>query len=115
MSSKPQRAIKVGDEIAFRVGGLNRVWAVYEVNRVTPSGRIRAGKYELNPDLTVRGKSGWGGPYTGHLVTSELRREISNDREKLAIIEKLTVVLWREISLQKLQKIEAILQEIEPE
>jgi hypothetical protein len=110
----PQRPIQVGDEIAFRVG-FGGTQVVYKVDKVTPSGRIKVGMYELNPDLTIRGRSGWGGPYKGVFVTPELRKVIVAERKKSAIVAKVSEVRWPNISLAKLEKIDAILKEFEHE
>jgi hypothetical protein len=107
----PQRPIQVGDEIGFRSNHFGRLWTVYKVDKVTKSGRIKAGHYEMNPDLTIRGRSGWGGPYKGVFVTSELRKVIVAERKKNAIIAKVSEVRWLNISLAKLERIDAILQE----
>jgi len=107
----PQRPIQVGDEIAVRSDHFSRSWTVYKVEKVTKSGRIKAGRYEMNPDLSIRGRSGWGGPFRGVFVTPELRKEIVDERRKNAIVEKVSAVKWRLLSLAKLQKIDAILKE----
>ena len=46
-------------------------------------------------------------------MTPELQKEIIDERKKNAIIEKVSAVKWRLVSLRKLQKIDAILQEID--
>ncbi len=107
--------IKVGDEIAFKTDGFGSCWRVYEVEKITPSGRMKVGHYELNKDLTVRGRSGWGGPYRGHLMTDELREKIANERERHAIMRKVEDVRWRDVSLETLRKIDAVLNEEDSE
>jgi len=107
----PQRPIQVGDEIAFRSDSFGKLWRVYKVDKITPSGRIKAGHYEMNPDLSIRGRSGWSGPFKGVLVTDELRKVIVAERKKNAIIAKVSEVRWLNISLAKLEKIDAILRE----
>jgi hypothetical protein len=106
-----QRPIQVGDEIAFRSDYFGRLWTVYKVDKVTKSGRIKAGHYEMNPDLTIRGRSGWGGPYKGVFVTDELRKQIAAEQKQRVLANKISDVRWREIHLRKLQQIDAILQE----
>jgi hypothetical protein len=110
-----QRPIQVGDEIAFQYDGIRTRWEVFKVDKITKSGRIRAGHFELNPDLTIRGAHGWRGPDEGVLMTDELRKEIVDERRKNAIVEKVSAVKWRLLSLAKLQKIDAILKEFEHE
>jgi hypothetical protein len=106
----PQRPIQVGDEIAFRVG-FGGTQVVYKVDKVTPSGRIKVGMYELNPDLRVRGRHGFSGPYKGVFVTDELRKQIAAEQKQRVLANKISDVRWREIHLRKLQQIDAILQE----
>jgi hypothetical protein len=107
----PQMPIQVGDEIAFRSDHFSRSWTVYKVEKVTKSGRIKAGHYEMNSDLSIRGRSGWGGPFRGVFVTPELRKVIVAERRKNAIVARVSEVRWLNISLAKLEKIDAILQE----
>jgi hypothetical protein len=108
---KPQRPIQVGDEIAFLSDSFSRSWRIYKVDKITPSGRIKVGHYELNPDLTIRGRSGWSGPFSGVFVTPELRKKIIGEHKKNAIVTKVSAVRWLNISLAKLERIDAILQE----
>ncbi len=61
--------IKVGDELAVprRFGG----WDFHTVEAITPSGRIKCGRFVLNPDLSIRGASPYG-PYSACLATDEI-------------------------------------------
>ena len=63
---------KVGDELAFRVG-FSKTWQIHKIAKITPSGRIQCGGWMLNPDLRVRGHSGYGGPFQAYPVTAEIR------------------------------------------
>ena len=107
----PQRPIQVGDEIAFHYDGIRPRWEVFKVDKSTKSGRIKAGHFELNPDLTIRGAHQWRGPYEGVLMTDELRKEIIDERKRSVIVEKVSAVKWRLVSLAKLERIDVILQE----
>ena len=111
----PQRPIQVGDEIGFHYDTMGPRWEVFKVDKITKSGRIKAGHFELNPDLTIRGAHGWRGPYEGVLMTDELRKEIIDERKRSVIVEKVSAVKWRLVSLEKLQRIDAILKEFEHE
>jgi len=51
-----QKQWKVGDELAFSFSRGDEYF-IETIHEITPSGRIRCGRYELNPDLTIRGKS----------------------------------------------------------
>ena len=106
-----QRPIQVGDEIAFQYDGIRTRWEVYKIEKITKSGRIRAGYFYLNPDLTICGERGWRGPNEGVLMTEELRKEIADEHRKNEIVEMVSVVKWRLVSLAKLERIDAILQE----
>jgi hypothetical protein len=106
----PQRPIQVGDEIAFRVG-FGGTQVVYKVDKITPSGRIKAGMYEMNPDLRIRGRHGFSGPYQGVLVTGELRDKLVAEQKQRTLARKIADVRWREVSMERLEKIDAILQE----
>ncbi|WP_372897590.1 hypothetical protein [Stieleria sp.] len=63
---------KPGDKLAFNVYGQ---WEIHTVDRVTPSGRIICGHRTLNPDLSIRGRRGFGGPFVAYPVTPKIERE----------------------------------------
>lgn len=63
----------VGDKLAFSYS--QRKWEVGKITKITPSGRIVCGRFTLNPDLTIRGDKGYGGPYRGVPLTDEIKRE----------------------------------------
>jgi hypothetical protein len=90
----PSRCYAVGDELAFRCGSHTHYWVIAKIEKITPSGRIKVGRWELNPDLTVRGRSGWHGPYEGQPVTGEILQEIERAKNlrivKDAKFDKLT-------------------------
>ncbi len=63
---------KVGDQLAFSYSR-GEEYFIETIHEITPSGRIRCGNFELNPDLTVRGKRGWNSyrraePVTPHIL-----------------------------------------------
>lgn len=97
--------IKVGDELAF-CGGYEQRWEIHRVEKITPTGRIRCGRYELNPDLTVRGWSSFT-PRSCEPVTDKIRERYK--RQELAYM--LNDIDWTEVSMQKLERIAAILAE----
>jgi hypothetical protein len=51
-SSKDGRQVRVGDKLIIR---RDRYTEVLAVSSITKTGRIRAGQYEFNPDLSGRG------------------------------------------------------------
>lgn len=70
-----ENKISIGDELAFK-GGSSGNWQIIKVDRITPSGRIVCGRFTLNPDLSIRGEKGWGGPYRGQPVTEAIREVV---------------------------------------
>ncbi len=82
-------AIKVGDELAFRVGMVGTI-QIHQVTAITPSGRIVCGPYTMNPDLSIRGrKDKWHSPWRGERV-SETHRETVRVQESYNLSEQ-----WR--------------------
>ncbi len=69
---------KVGDELAFLCG--HGVWKIQRIISISPSGRITCGNYILNPDLTVRGHSGYSSPHQACKVTPEIRQIVMRSR-----------------------------------
>jgi len=68
--------VKVGDKLAFRTGYGTGVWSIQEVTKISPTGRIACGHYVLDPDLRVRGRNRYSGPFRGEIVTPEILREV---------------------------------------
>lgn len=106
MSDNPQ--LKVGDELAFacRIG---RPWIIRKVTNITPTGRIKAGEYDLNPDLTIRGssKGRTGGPFRALVVTEDIRAEC----RRYQMVITLEKVAWHKLPDDKLMRIVNVLQE----
>lgn len=102
---------KVGDELAFyHYAGSGR-WDIHAITKITPSGRIRCGYYELNPDLTVRGIGPWSnGPIRGEPVTDEIRAEIKR-RELITMAKNLARFDWEKLTNEQLKAIFAIIKE----
>ena len=83
---------QVGDKLAFRYHSLSSYWAIHTITKVTKGGRITCGPYQLNPDLTIRGKRNvWSsGPHKGEPVTQAMideQREHIERRRALRVIE----------------------------
>jgi len=76
IKEEPKHSFKVGDKLAFRCGGISSFWEVHAITKITPSGRIVCGRFTLNPDLTVRGRGGYHGPYRGEPVTEDIRKDM---------------------------------------
>jgi|JI10StandDraft_1071094.scaffolds.fasta_scaffold355936_5 hypothetical protein len=105
--------VKVGDELAFDLGpGLGSRqtrWSIHAVEKITPSGRIVCGPYELNPDLSIRGKKnrGYWGPSRGELVTKKIRDSVEVSR-LISLIERVKL---SELSLETLSKVWDVIKE----
>lgn len=99
--------IKVGDELAFQCG-YGRQWEIHRVEKITPSGRIRAGRWELDPDLRVRGKRGsFYGPYRAQRLTPEIREAA----KRQWTIQRIERQKFGDLTTDQLERIYAILLE----
>lgn len=102
-----QSKLKVGDKLAFRVWN---GYAIYPIDKITPSGRMKCGPYELEPDLRVRGRRGGSGtPFRAELVTDEIRQECLRDG-LLSEIAAWTITDWRDMPTETLEKIVALME-----
>ena len=103
--------VKIGDKLAFDTGyGLGSRqtrWAIYEVTKITPSGRIVCGPYTLDPNLSIRGRKGYGGPYRGKVVTQEILDSVKASK----LIGLIDRVKFRELSLETLRKVWGAIEE----
>ena len=77
--------LKVGDELAFRDGYGRGNYAIHEIERITPSGRLVCGHITLNSDLSIRGDRGYGGPYCGEIITDKIREAVRRQNALEAI------------------------------
>lgn len=91
-------SVSVGDELAFMVG-FGKSYEIHKVDRITPSGRIKCGRWDLNPDLTIRNRTSYYGPSVGVPVTDEIRHRV---RREFLII-KLSRAQWGELSNEELE------------
>lgn len=98
--------IKVGDELAFSCG-LSGNHEIHRVEKITPSGRIKAGRWELDPDLRVRGRKGYYGPYCGELVTPEIRDAVRRQH----YVQKVHAIKPENLTTSQLERIAAIIAE----
>jgi hypothetical protein len=55
MSEENKPKFKVGDRLAFRYYTGLITWQIWEIERITPTGRYVCGPYTINPDLSIRG------------------------------------------------------------
>lgn len=99
--------LKVGDELAFREWN---GYAIYTIDKITPSGLIKCAHYELAPDLRIRGRrGGFGQPFRAELVTDEIRNEVFR-RRLLDRITAWTPTQWNELPTETLEKIVALME-----
>ena len=103
--------IKVGDELAFKVGYGVWSWMIHKVTKITPTGRVKCGPYTLNPDLSRRGDTGHTGPYKGEPVTDTIRQSI--ERQKLLM--QLQRMVWRDFPTDVLQGVIKVIQNVQAE
>ncbi len=98
--------IKVGDELAFihYIGGTT----FHKVDKITPTGRIVCGDAVLNPDLSIRGSDIWSNTLI-KVATPDLKEKERIRREKARILDRLCKMDWPILTLEDLQKIDAIL------
>ena len=70
--------VKIGDKIAFnsRYHG----YTIKEVLKITPTGIIKTDLYDMNPDLSVRGRCDYSSPYEGEIVTPKIRQAVCRQR-----------------------------------
>ena len=99
--------LKVGDRLAFRSGSYPVRWHIYAIEKITPSGRIKAGHYEMNPDLTIRGRDTRWGPYKAEVMTDK----IASEAKKEKAIELVESIKTSKLSDSQLFRIVDILRE----
>ena len=100
----------VGDLLALDYGIRERRYKLIQVGRITPSGRIICGTYELNPDLTIRGRPKWStGPVRAEIVTDEIKELVRRDKLVSLIASQTSEASLRKLSTVTLEKISQIL------
>ena len=67
---------KVGDEVAFQRRTYGPPWDIFKVERITPTGRMVAGPYTMNPNGRVRSRDDYLTPWEGQPVTARIRQEL---------------------------------------
>lgn len=86
---------KVGDELAFRCGSnSSRRWEIHKIEKITPSGRMRCGRWELNPDLTLRSRYDYSCPHKAEPVTSAIRKGIQREKS----IQTIKDTTWSKLT-----------------
>lgn len=100
MSEHPP--IKVGDKLAYQ-DHYSRKWRICKVEKITPSGRIKCGLLELNPDLVVRGRGeSWSKPYRLEVATPEILAAA----HRSSMIDKITrFEKWSALTSDQLETI----------
>lgn len=100
---------KVGDELAFARYGWGDKWMIYTIEKITPSGRIKCGPYELNSNLGIRGVGGRGymGPYAAEPVTDKIRLMVKRQEELSVVV----ATKFETLSDDQITRIAAIIKE----
>ena len=108
------KSTKAGDKLARTLTNAVTKIArrdVFIVDRVTKTGRIKIGPYELNADLSPRWPN--GGSVRFERCTPELEAEVQRENAERAEESKLRMrineVRWSEIPLAQLRQVMAIL------
>lgn len=70
-------AVLPGEQLAFEIP-FSKDYEIIRVDRVTPTGLIKCGRFTLNKDLRIRGVGGRGysGPYYGERITPAIRERV---------------------------------------
>ena len=87
--SEQKKEWKVGDELAVHYGGRKGNYSIYEITKITKTGRITLGKdaYVLEPDLRIRGLSTWNYIHpSAYPVTDKIRQEIARNGKEVKVI-----------------------------
>jgi hypothetical protein len=87
-SSTEDRAMKVGDKLILRH---DRHSQILTIASVTKTGRIRAGGYEFNPDLTGRGDARYK---RAKIATPEDLERVALERKITKARNGLSDIIW---------------------
>ena len=87
-SSKEGGEMKVGDKLIIR---RDRYSEVLAVSSITKTGRIRAGSYEFNPDLTGRGDARFK---RAKIATPEDLERVALERKITKARNGLSDIVW---------------------
>jgi hypothetical protein len=87
-SSKEGGKVKIGDKLIVRQDRYSEVLAV---SSITKTGRIRAGSYEFNPDLTGRGDARFK---RAKIATPEDLERVTLERKITKARNGLSDIVW---------------------
>ena len=87
-SSTEGRKVKVGDKLIIKLGRYSEALAV---SSITKTGRIRAGSYEFNPDLTGRGDARFK---RAKIATPEDLKRVALERKTSKARNGLGDIVW---------------------
>lgn len=107
MSVGMENPYAVGEELAVPVG-FGGAWRVIKIEKITPSGRMKCGHWELNPDLTIRGRTDRWGPSRAYPITDEIRAQICRQKYLAKIESKVD---WNKLSDEQLKRICEVLEQ----
>jgi len=108
MSDEP---IKVGDELAFRVG-FGHTIEIHKVERITPSGRITCGRWHLDPNLRVRGRNGYHSPSQAERVTDEIRAEVAETHARSKLRYFIEILQPKLLTVEEVHRLNVVLVDI---
>ena len=99
--------VKIGDKIAFnsRYHG----YTIKEVLKITPTGIIKTDLYDMNPDLTVRGRHDYSCPCEGEIVTPKIRQAVCRQRY-MNFVSTVPREKWNLLATEALKTIVNILE-----
>ncbi len=92
--------------------GRDKHFVKHVVKRITPTGRIKTDKgLELNPDLSIRGASGYNRSYIS-LFTDEIKEEIAKQRQKDKLRSRLRNLDINQLNPKEIISLNNILDQI---
>lgn len=108
MSGENKPTFKVGDKLAFKYYTGSITWQVWEIERITPTGRYVCGPYTINPDLSIRGgKEILRRCYRAQAATPEIIALY----ERQQCLEKIQQTDFKRLGNESLKQICSIIQE----
>lgn len=103
-------SLKPGDEVAWRPAGMSHCnWTIATIHQRTKSQVLVTDKYRFDRKGIIVGKMLAGDPLECEPVTTDVRESI----ERTTLAAMLHNRNWQSLSLSKLRRIKAILEEAE--
>jgi len=103
--NKINSTYQTGEVLAFRLGGYGQPpYSLHKIDRITPSGRIICGHYELNPDLSIRGALGQG--WSRIVCVGRVTAQITEEVTRYKLVTRLKRFEWNALSTDTLKAVE---------